>query len=214
MTVIPCFGIKKNTRRLFCTASSGPPECLFNSGYSKLELFSTTVSKYYNDTINWAFASKEELDDALDDVDKNRNSISITQDDALVYASNNEVLIDLPLNLTNLISFFDGMKLRYNDGSGTRDIVTFIGADFVDDMQIKCNIKLSNDSTILVDPETLNFLKNPDIASIPQTSEDYCREIMSVDPSEVEHLLQSQSLLPLQEEMMSHHYRLHHMHFP
>jgi hypothetical protein len=30
----------------------------------------------------------------------------------------------------------------------------------------------------------------------------------------VEHLLMPQSLLPLQEEMMSHHYQLHHMHFP
>ena len=125
-----------------------------------------------------------------------------------------EILIDAPLTLTNLVSFLNGMKLRYNDGSGTRDVVTFMGADFVDGMQIKCNIKLSNDSTILVDPETLNFLENPDIASIPQTSEDYCREITTVDPSDVEHLLKPQSISPLQEEMMSYHYRLHHMQFP
>ncbi len=164
--------------------------------------------------INWAFVSKDKLNDALDDVDKNGDPIPITQDDAIVYASDNEVLIDLPLTITNLISFFDGMKLRYNDGSGTRDVVTFIGVDFVDDMQIRCKIRLSNNSIILVDPETLNFLENPDIASIPQTSEDYCQEIQSVDPSQVEHLLTPQSLLPLQEEMMSHHYQLHHMHFP
>ncbi len=106
------------------------------------------------------------------------------------------------------------MKLNYNNGSGMRDVVTFIGADFVDDMQIRCKIRLSNDSIILVDPKTLNFLENPDIASIPQTSEDYCQEIQSVDLSQVEHLLTPQSLLPLQEEMISHHYRLHHMHFP
>jgi hypothetical protein len=201
------FWDQEKYKKTFCTASLGLPKCLFNSGYLKLELFSTTVSKYYNNTINWAFASKEKLDNALDDVNKNGNPIPITQDNAIVYTSNVKVLIDLPLNLTILISFFDGMKLRYNDGSGTRDIVTFFGADFVDDMQIKCNIKLLNNSTILVDPETLNFLENPDIASIPQTSEDYCQEIMSVDPSEVEHLLQPQSLSPLQEEMMSHHYR-------
>jgi hypothetical protein len=30
----------------------------------------------------------------------------------------------------------------------------------------------------------------------------------------VEHLLTPQSLSPLQEEMMSHHYRVYHMHFP
>jgi hypothetical protein len=48
--------------------------------------------------------------------------------------------------------------------------VTFLGADFGKDMQIKCQIKLSNDLVILVDPESLTFIENPDIASIPQTS--------------------------------------------
>ncbi len=48
--------------------------------------------------------------------------------------------------------------------------MTFLGADFGKDMQIKCQIKLSNDLVILVDPESLTFIENPDIASIPQTS--------------------------------------------
>ncbi len=192
----------------------GLPECLFNSGYLKLNLFSTAVAKYYNDTINWAIVLKGKLNEALDDVDKNGDPIPITQDDTIIYADDNKVLKNAPLTLTNLISFFDGMRLPYNDGSGTRDVVTFVGADFVDDMQIKCKIRLSNDSTILVDPETLNYLDNPGIASIPQTSEDYCQEIQSVNPSQVKHLLMPQSLSPLQEEMMSHHYWLHHMHFP
>jgi hypothetical protein len=87
-----------------------------------------------------------------------------------------------------------------------QDIVTFVGADFVNDMQIKCKIKLSDDRTILADPEMLNFIENPDIASIPQTSEDYCQEIEHIEPSQLEHLLTPQSLSPLQEEMMSHHY--------
>jgi hypothetical protein len=200
------FWDQEKYKKTVCTASSGLPKCLFNSGYSKLEVFSTIVTKHYNDTINWAFVSKDKLNDALDDVDKNGDLIPITQDDAIIYASDNEVLIDLPLTITNLTSFFDGMKLHYNNGSGTRDVVTFNGADFVDNMQIRCKIRLSNDSIILVDPETLNFLENPDIASIPQTSENYCREIQSVDPSQVEHLLMPQSLFPLQEEMISHHY--------
>jgi hypothetical protein len=59
------------------------------------------------------------------------------------------------------------MKLRYNDGSGTQDIVTFLGSDFVKNMRLKCKIKLANDSVILVDPETLNYIENLDIASIP-----------------------------------------------
>jgi hypothetical protein len=65
------------------------------------------------------------------------------------------------------------MKLRYNDGSGTRDIVTFLGADFVENMHLKCKIRLSNNLVILVDIETLNFIENLDIASIPETSEEY-----------------------------------------
>jgi hypothetical protein len=44
--------------------------------------------------------------------------------------------MDVPVTLTNLISFFDGMRLPYNDGNGTQDIVTFVGAGFADDMQI------------------------------------------------------------------------------
>jgi hypothetical protein len=81
-------------------------------------------------------------------------------------------------------------------------------------MQIKCQIKLSNDSVILVDPESLNFIENPDITSIPQISQDYCRECENIEHSQLEHILSPQSLSPLQEEMMSQHCRLHHMPFP
>ena len=87
--------------------------------------------------------------------------------------------------------------------------MTFLGADFGEAMQIKCQIKLSNDSVILVDPESLNFIENPDITSIPQTSQEYCRKCKNIEPSQLEHILS-----PLQEEMMSHHCRLHHTPFP
>jgi len=92
--------------------------------------------------------------------------------------------------------------------------VTFLGADFVEDMQIKCQIKLSNNSVILDDLETLNFIAKSDIASIPQTSKDYCQDCKKIVPSQMEHILSPQSLSPLQEEMMSHHCRLNHMPFP
>jgi len=80
----------------------------------------------------------------------------------------------------NLVLFFTGMHLCYNDGKGTRDVVKFLGADFVDDMQIKCSVQLSDDMVILVDPETLNFIENPDVASIPQTSHNYLCESENV----------------------------------
>jgi hypothetical protein len=105
------------------------------------------------------------------------------------------------------------MKLKYNDGQGTRDIVKFLGADFGKAMQIKCQIKLSNDLVILVDPESLNFIENPDIASILQTSQEYCCKCKNIEPSQLEHILSPQSISLLQEEMMSHHCRLHHTPF-
>ena len=92
--------------------------------------------------------------------------------------------------------------------------MTFLGADFGKAMQIKCQIKLSNDLVIFVDPESLNFIENPDIASILQTSQEYCRECENIESSQLEHILSPQSLSPLQEEMMSHHCRLHHTPFP
>jgi hypothetical protein len=99
--------------------------------------------------------------------------------------------------LTNLVCFYKDMRLKYNDGRGTQDIVTFLGADFGKDMQIKCQIKFSNDSVILVDPETLNFFANPDIASIPQISKDYCLECKKFEPFQLEHILYK----------VSHHFR-------
>jgi hypothetical protein len=80
-------------------------------------------------------------------------------------------------------------------------------------MQIKCQVKLSNNLVILVDPKMLNHIENPDIASIPQTSEEYCQECKNVEPSQLEHILSPQRLSPLQEEMMSHHCHLHHTPF-
>jgi hypothetical protein len=75
---------------------------------------------------------------------------------------------------------------------------------------LQAAVRHSHNSVIHVDPESLNFIKNPDIASIPQTSQEYCRECENIEPSQLEHILSTQSLSPLQEEMMSHHCRLHH----
>ena len=81
-------------------------------------------------------------------------------------------------------------------------------------MQLKCSVQLSDDTVLLVDPETLNFIENPDSASILQTSDDYLRESANVSQSQLDTLLSPKSLSPLQEEMLSHHNRLHHTPFP
>jgi hypothetical protein len=152
----------KQFKRTFMTASSGLPECLFNSGYSWLEAFSTTFSRFYDKKTGRALASKEKVDELA----------ALNDGGAIVTIRENEIPMDISLMLTNLVSFFKDMRLKYNNGRGTQDIVTFLWADFVDDMQIKWQIKLSNDSVILVDPEIFNFIVNPNIASILQTSKD------------------------------------------
>jgi len=67
------FWNREQFKKTFRTASSGLPECLFNSGYSRsrLEAFSTILSSFYNDKICWALASKEKINELanLDDND-------------------------------------------------------------------------------------------------------------------------------------------------
>jgi hypothetical protein len=91
--------------------------------------------QHYNDTINWAFTSKvKDLELAASDRGAGLATVP----------GNGDVSLDVPVKPTNLVSFFQEMKLRYNDGLGSRDIVTFLGADFVEDMRLKCKIQLSN----------------------------------------------------------------------
>ena len=121
-------------------------------------------------------------------------------------------LVDLSSEET--ISFLDGMKLILNDGSGSKSLVTFVGVESEDGTQRKCKV-LKDDGTItLVTQECLHFPENPDIASIPQTSEDYCRDCETVSEADLKSVLQPQHLSPLQEEMMGYHIRLHHLPFP
>ena len=80
-------------------------------------------------------------------------------------------------------------------------------------MQIKCSIQLSNNTVLLVDPETLNFIENPDVASIPQRLDDYICEFQHISTSQMQNLVSPTSISPLQEEMLSHHNRLHHTPF-
>jgi hypothetical protein len=83
------------------------------------------LAAYYDDTINWAFSSDSKIK-VLAHLDE---GIAIVQD-------NGDVTFDVPLTLTNLVAFLQGTKLRYNDGLGTQDIVTFLGSDFVEDMRL------------------------------------------------------------------------------
>ncbi len=72
----------------------------------------------------------------------------------------------------------------------------------------------SNDSIIIVNLKTLNFIENPDIASIPQTLADYICKSKYITPLQLEHIMHPKALSPLQEEMISNHTGLHHLPFP
>jgi hypothetical protein len=101
--------------KTFKTHASGLPECLFNSGYSCLETCTTMLASYYDNAVNWAFSSKAKDEDFANS--ENGNTI--------VHVSDTAVMIDVPVMVENMSSFFQNMKLRYNDGNRTRDIVIF-----------------------------------------------------------------------------------------
>ena len=73
----------------------------------------------------------------------------------------------------NEAPFLKGMKLLFNDGSGVRSIVTFVGIEFLNSQQT-CKVHNSDGLIVISYPESLHFIENPDIASIPQTPEDCC----------------------------------------
>jgi hypothetical protein len=196
---------KKQFSKTFSSADLGLLECLFNSGYTWLSAFTSHLAPFYNDKIHWTFASNvKDTDLASDD----NGDVIVTVD------SEGGVSFALPATVDNVVSFMRGMKPQYNDSNGTHDIVTFLDIDYVDDMQMVCLIQQSDDTELLVVLEMLNFIENPDIASILQTNKEFHEECHYLDPSDLEKIVHPQVLSPLQEEMMSHHCHLHHTSFP
>ncbi len=75
-----------------------------------MNVFTTILMQHYSNTINWAFTSKvENLELAASDEGAGLATVQ----------GNGDVSLDIPVKLTNLVSIFQGMKLRYNDGLGT-----------------------------------------------------------------------------------------------
>ena len=173
--------------KTFHTAGSGLPECLFNTGFSRFETYVSQVRRYYDDTVSWAFSSS-----------------ATSLHDSTPACASTEVDPTFPI----------GSRLLYNGGDGDKDNVIFLGTDFGPNMQHLCKIKCSDGSIDVVYPQMLNFPENPDVAKIPQTSEQYCHECENIEPSDIEHILKPQPLSPLQEEMMSYHNCLHPLPFP
>ena len=64
------------------------------------------MSMVYEDAKNWAFALKDKLRD-LAQVDNGCSSI-VDEDGGIIYINGDDMTLDVPLTLTNLISFFTG----------------------------------------------------------------------------------------------------------
>ena len=93
------------------------------------------LSKYYNNTIHWAFSSKVKDKELASNDDGN---VIVTLD------SEGGMSFEMPASVNDIISFMKGMKLCYNNGNGIRDIVTFLGVGYIDDMQRGCHIQRSD----------------------------------------------------------------------
>ena len=78
------------------------------------------------------------------------------------------------------IGDLEGFTLILNDGSKAKELITFRGVEFVNNTKQHGKVQSYDGSHVLLFPESLHFIENPDIALIPQTSEDYCQECLSV----------------------------------
>ena len=109
---------------------------------------------------------------------------------------------------------FEGLTLIVNDGSITKELVTFVGVEFVNNREQHFKTQRKYESLALVCPELPHFVENPDIALISYIPGNYCRECLSVDPTQIKNILNPKPLSPLQKELMQHHVCLRHLPFP
>jgi hypothetical protein len=60
------------------------------------------LASYYDDAVNWAFSSKT----------KDKDFADSEEGDTIVHISGTSVMIDIPVMVENMSSFFQNMKLR------------------------------------------------------------------------------------------------------
>ncbi len=86
---------KKLFSKTFHTADSGLPVCYFSSEYSCFSAFTSHLSKYYNDTVHWAFSLKVK-----------DTELASSDDGDLVVMLDSEggISFDMPVSIDNVIS--------------------------------------------------------------------------------------------------------------
>lgn len=107
--------------------------------------------------------------------------------------------------------FVLGMNLIYNDGEGTIETVVYEGAS-ADNLQH--TVRRKDGNRLLTPGVFLQLLDQPDLSNIPKTPLDYCKEVgVGLSREEVQELAYPRLLTPIQQELMSWHYRLYHLPF-
>jgi hypothetical protein len=82
--------------KTFKTHASGLPKCLFSSGYSCLETYTTMLASYCDDAVNQAFSSKA----------KDKDFANSEEGNTILHVSDTAVMIDVPVMVENMSSFF------------------------------------------------------------------------------------------------------------
>lgn len=182
-------------QRSFMHGTSNLPELALNTGEGYFQAFCTRVEIFYRDKIHYAFSSSRtfEPEDELDDEDL----------ETMVFEDQDEpqVIGDFEL----------GTNLVYTDGQGGVESVVYEGESSTGSQHV---VRRADGSTIFVYSSNLKLQDQTDLTSLPTTPLDYCKEVgKTVTKKEASRLAYPQQLSPLQQELLSWHFRLHHLPF-
>ncbi|KAL7526547.1 hypothetical protein ACHAXR_003319, partial [Thalassiosira sp. AJA248-18] len=165
------------------------PELTLESGFGYFSSFCTRIRRAYHDRVHYAFSS----------------AYSVTPDREETPSTPPPPLV------TPSTDFELGSDLIYKSGDGDNETVVYEGAS--PDGR-KHTIRKSDGTKAVTDDSHLRLMHQPDLSNIPSTPLDYCKEVgKSLSREELQELAYPRMLSPLQQELMSWHYRLYHLPF-
>lgn len=189
-------------RRNFFHGDSHLPELPLNTGEGYFKAFCSRLSSLYNDNISYAFSSalsKLPTDErvVIEDQDRPQNVERVDFEDQ-----------DQPQTVGD---YEMGMNLVYNDGKGSCESVVYEGAAPSGTQHV---VRRKDGSKIFVYDVHLSFQSQANLTNLPSTPLDYCKEVReSLSKEEATKLAYPRRLSPLQQELLSWHFRLYHLPF-
>ena len=109
--------------------------------------------------------------------------------------------------------FMADESIKFNNGQGDQDIVTYLGP-MEHEHGLKHKIINSSSKEFLVDGVMLLPLEEPDIASVPATIEHYASELPNLTKDQLEQIAHPEILDNDQRELMALHCKMNHVPFP